>query len=259
LQGAIEFRHVTFRYKPDEPPALVDFSVRIPYGRFVAIVGGSGAGKSTMVDLLLGLFEPTKGAILVDGTELRTCDLVAWRGRLGVVDQDPFLFHATIRENIAYGKPDATTEEIMAAVRAAHAEGFIARLSDGYETVIGERGCRLSGGQRQRIAPARALVRKPDVLILDEATSALDSESERQIRSALEEQRGQRTILTIAHRLSTISRADQIGVLMEGKLVAQGTHQQLLMRNGPYAHSWRLQSEGHEQMDCVPLKTMAML
>ena len=247
LREAIAFRHVTFRYLPEEPPALIDFSVRIPHGRFVAIVGSSGAGKSTLADLLLGLFEPTAGQILVDGGDLRTLDPVSWRMHLGVVSQDPFLFHASIKENIAYGKPTATMEEIVEAARAAHAEEFIAQLANDYDTVVGERGVRLSGGQRQRIALARALVRQPLLLILDEATSALDSESELYIQRALDEQRGTRTILAIAHRLSTIAHADQILVVAEGKLMEQGTHQKLLAREGIYARLWRLQSGQQDQ------------
>lgn len=247
LQEAIEFRHVTFRYLPDESPALVDFSLRIPHGRFIAIVGGSGAGKSTLADLLLGLFEPTAGQILVDGVDLRLLDAASWRGQLGVVNQDPFLFHLSVKENIAYGKPSATMEEIVAAARAAHAEEFIAQMANAYETIVGERGTRLSGGQRQRIALARALVRQPLLLILDEATSALDSESERYIQRALDEQRGARTILAIAHRLSTIAHADQILVLAEGKLMEQGAHQELLAREGIYARLWRLQSGQQDQ------------
>jgi ABC-type multidrug transport system fused ATPase/permease subunit len=185
--------------------------------------------------------------MLVDGVDLRMLDVALWREQLGVVNQDPFLFHASIRENIAYGKPTATMEEIVAAAGAAHAEEFIAQCAEGYETIVGERGARLSGGQRQRIALARALVRQPRMLILDEATSALDSESELQIQRALDEQRGARTVLAIAHRLSTVAHADQILVLAEGKLMEQGTHHELLAREGIYARLWRLQSGQQDQ------------
>lgn len=243
LKQEIEFHNVTFRYLPDEAPAVVDLSFKILRGSFTALVGVSGTGKSTVADLLLRLFEPTSGQILVDGMELKTFSCTSWRKRLGVVDQQPFLFHASIRENIAFGKPDAKTEEIVAAAKAAYADVFITRLAEGYDTVVGDRGYRLSGGQCQRIALARALVRNPEILILDEATSALDSESERLIQRALDAQRSSRTIIAIAHRLSTVARADQILVLDEGRLVEQGTHSELLERNGIYARFWRLQSE----------------
>lgn len=247
LRRAIEFRRVTLRYRPGEPPAVSELSFTMPRGSCVALVGSSGAGKSTVADLLLRLYAPTSGQILADDVDIAVLDPASWRGRIGVVSQDPFLFHDTVRANIAYGNPQAATEEIVAAARAAHADEFIGRLAEGYDTVIGDRGWRLSGGQRQRIALARALVREPDLLVLDEATSALDSESERHIQSALDEQRGRRTMLLIAHRLSTVVRADQIVVLAEGKLVEQGAHQELLARQGLYARLWRLQAGGVRQ------------
>ncbi len=246
LRDAIECRHVTLRYHANEPPAVVDLSLKMPRGSFTALVGASGAGKSSVADLLLCLYRPTSGTLLVDGMDLRRLNLTSWLERLGVVSQEPFLFHASVRENIAFGKPDATPEEIMAAARAAHADEFIVRLGQGYDTVVGDRGYRLSGGQRQRIALARALVRQPDILILDEATSALDSESEHLIQQAMDEQRGRRTVFAIAHRLSTVAHADQILVLAEGRLVEQGTHQELLMRQGLYARLWQLQSGNQE-------------
>jgi len=245
---SIEFREVTLRYLPDESPAVLDLSFEVPRGSFTALVGVSGTGKSTVADLLLRLFEPTSGQIFVDGVDLKMFNRVSWRSRLGVVSQDPMLFHASIRENIAFGKPDATMHEIVVAAKAGHADAFIARLANGYETVVGDRGHRLSGGQCQRVALARALVRQPEILILDEATSALDSNSERFIQQALDEQRGERTVLAIAHRLSTVARADQILVLAEGRLVERGTHQELLDLNGIYARLWRLQSQGRAEM-----------
>ena len=243
FRQSIEFRNVSLRYLPDEPAAVLDLSFRLPRGSFTALVGVSGVGKSSVADLLLRLFEPTSGQILVDGIDLQTVDRRSWRTHLGVVSQDPFLFHASIRDNITFGKPDATKDEIVSAARASHAEEFIGRLAGGYETVIGDRGYRLSGGQCQRIALARALAAQPEILILDEATSALDSESERFIQQTLDEQRGRRTVLVIAHRISTVSRADQILVLAEGRLVEQGTHLELLERKGIYARLCQLQSE----------------
>lgn len=244
LSERIEFHRVTLQYRPDELPAVADLSFCMSKGSFTAVVGVSGAGKSSMADLLLRLYEPTSGSVLVDGKDLSSFDVSSWRERLGVVSQELFLFHASIRDNIAFGNPQATAEEIVAAARAAYAEEFIERLAQGYDTVVGDRGYRLSGGQRQRIALARALIRQPDILVLDEATSALDSESERLIQQAMDEQRGLRTVLAIAHRLSTIWHADHILVLEKGRLVEQGTHQQLLANHGPYARLWQLQSEG---------------
>lgn len=243
---AIEFRRVTLQYRPEERPAVRELSMVIPRGSFTALVGISGAGKSSIADLLLRLYEPTSGDILIDGMDLRAFEVGSWRERVGVVSQDVFLFHASIRENIAFGRPTATTEEIATAARAAHADEFIARLAEGYETIVGDRGYRLSGGERQRIALARALIRQPELLLLDEAMSALDSESERFVRRAIDEQRGSRTILLISHRLSTVARADQILVLEAGRLIEHGSHEALLAGNGLYARLWRLQSQGRE-------------
>jgi ATP-binding cassette subfamily B protein/subfamily B ATP-binding cassette protein MsbA len=248
LRQAIELRGVTLRYHPEEAPAVAEVSCTVPQGKFTALVGISGAGKSTVADLLLRLFEPTAGAVLVDGVTLKSFSPTSWRARVGVVSQETFLFHASVRENIAFGKPDATLEEVVAAAKQAYADEFIRRLADGYETVIGDRGYRLSGGQRQRIALARALIRQPELLVLDEATSALDTESERFIQQAMEGQRGKRTLLVIAHRLSTITGADQILVLDAGRVVEQGTHETLLAHEGIYARLWRLQSESHREL-----------
>ncbi len=243
FQSAIAFRNVTLRYLTSEAAALKDLSFTVPKGSFTALVGISGAGKSSVANLILRLYDPSEGALEVDDADLRGVDLRSWRDRLGVVLQEPFLFHTTIRENIAYAKPAASMDEIRSAARAAHADGFISQLEHGYDSIIGERGFRLSGGQRQRIALARALVKQPEILLLDEATSALDSESERLIQDALDAQRGVRTVLAIAHRLSTVCRADQILVLDQGRLAEKGTHAELLQQNGIYVRLWRLQSE----------------
>lgn len=241
LQENVEFCKTSLLYIEGERPAVRDLSFTIPRNNMVALVGESGAGKSSVSDLLLRLFDPTDGTILVDGIDLRNLDITQWRNNIGVVNQDTFLFNATVRHNIAFGKLDATDDEIKAAARAAHAAQFIENLEKGYDTVIGDRGYRLSGGQRQRIAIARVILRDPSILIFDEATSDLDSESERLIQGSLDQLRENRTILIIAHRLSTIVHSDNIIVLDNGQLIEQGNHQQLLANNGRYSHFWQLQ------------------
>jgi subfamily B ATP-binding cassette protein MsbA len=244
LRQAVEFRDVSMCYVAGEQPAVDRVSLVIPRGSMVALVGESGAGKSTVADLLLRLYDPTDGRILVDGVDLRELDLRTWRDRIGVVSQDTFIFNASIRENIAFGKLKAGEDEIVAAARAASAHDFIMETTHGYDTVVGDRGYRLSGGQRQRIAIARAILRDPDILVLDEATSDLDSQAEKQIQRALDRLREERTVLAIAHRLSTVCGADQILVLERGRLVESGTHAALLTRDGAYAAFWRLQGGG---------------
>ena len=242
LRQGIELQDVYLRYEAGEMPAVDALSFGIPRGKMVALIGASGAGKSTVADLLLRLYDPGSGRILVDGEELHRLDLTQWRDRVGVVSQETFLFHASIRDNIAFGRLDATDGEIVAAARRAYAHDFISQLVDGYDTVVGDRGYRLSGGQRQRIAIARAILRDPEILVLDEATSELDSESELAIQRALDDLTAERTVLAIAHRLSTIAMADQILVLDRGRVVERGTHQELLAMDGSYARLWRIQT-----------------
>jgi ATP-binding cassette subfamily B protein/subfamily B ATP-binding cassette protein MsbA len=242
LEQDIRFDAVGLRYGPELPPALSEISFTLPKGRMLALVGPSGAGKSSIADLLTGLYAPTEGRILVDGVDLNSLDLPSWQQRLGVVSQDTFLFNATIAENIAFGTPGASQSQIEAACQAAQAAGFIEALSQGYDTLVGERGYRLSGGQRQRLSLARAILREPELLILDEATSALDSQSERLVQEAIERFERDHTVLVIAHRLSTIVKADQILVLEGGREKQQGTHLSLLAEGGLYGQLWQQQS-----------------
>ncbi|KEF42980.1 MAG: multidrug ABC transporter ATPase [Cyanobium sp. CACIAM 14] len=247
LKDSIVLDDVSLRYSPELPEALSGIHLTIARGQTVALVGSSGAGKSSIADLLVGLYDPTEGRILIDGVDLRAIDLPSWQQRLGVVSQDTFLFNASIASNISFGVQDATMEEIMAAASKAQAAGFIRDLPDGYDTRIGERGYRLSGGQRQRISLARAILRNPDLLILDEATSALDSQSERLVQQAIEQFERQHTVLVIAHRLSTIVNADLICVLSEGRIIERGRHHELLSLDGAYAKLWNEQSKPPQQ------------
>ncbi len=242
LERSIAYEHVSFSYRPGEP-VLEDVSFEVPRGSVVALVGPSGAGKSTLVDLLGRFFEVGEGRITIDGTDLRDIRIEDLRSRLGIVSQETVLFHDTIRANIAYGRPDATDEEVERAARAAHAHPFIAQMPDGYDSVVGERGTELSGGQRQRIAIARAILRDPPILILDEATSSLDTESERLVQEAIERLLAGRTVFVIAHRLSTVQRADQILVLREGRIVERGDHASLMESGGLYRRLHELQFE----------------
>ncbi len=238
----IEFRDVGLSYEDGERPALSELSFTLPKGKVLGLVGESGSGKSSVADLLLGLYRPTSGEIFVDGVAAGELDWSSWRKHIGVVTQDAFIFHASVRENIAFGRLAAPDDAIEEAARAADAHDFILGLADGYDSIVGDQGYRLSAGQRQRIALARTILRDPDVLVLDEATSHLDSRSERAVHEALERIKGERTMLVVAHRLSTLTTADEILVLEAGRLVERGTHQELLASGGVYAKLWALQT-----------------
>ena len=240
VDGRVRFDHVSFSYD-GEKKALDDFSLDVPAGRVVAIVGPSGAGKTTIANLLPRFYDATEGAITVDGIDVRDVTFQSLREQIGVVPQETMLFIATIKDNILYGRLDGTDEEVYAAAKAANALEFIERLPEGMDTLVGERGSSLSGGQRQRIAIARAILKNPTILILDEATSALDTESEKLVQEALERLMQGRTAFVIAHRLSTIKNADQIVVLREGKLVESGTHDELVAAGGLYQHLYSVQ------------------
>jgi subfamily B ATP-binding cassette protein MsbA len=240
-RGLIEFDSVTFRYATGSSDALKDINLRIEPGRTYALVGVSGAGKSTMLSLILRLYDPTSGSVKIDGHDLRAITQKSLREQIGLVTQETFLFHDTIFNNIQFGRLDATREEVYAAAQTAFAHEFILAQTQGYETIVGDRGCLLSGGQQQRLAIARALLKNAPILLLDEATSALDSESEKQIQSALEHLAAGRTVIAIAHRLSTILSADQIVVMDKGSIKEVGTHAELLDKSGHYRRLYDLQ------------------
>ncbi len=240
VKGHVCYKDVTFHYNDDETTVLSHVSIDIPAGKSVALVGPSGAGKTTICSLLPRFYDVTGGQITIDGQDVRSFTLKSLRSQIGVVQQDVYLFSGTIRENIAYGKPDASEEEIIMAAKCANIHDFIMELPEQYDTFVGERGARLSGGQKQRISIARVFLKNPPILILDEATSALDNESERWIQRSLEELSKDRTTITIAHRLSTIKNADEIIVLTENGIAERGTHESLLEKNGTYAGYYNL-------------------
>lgn len=241
VRGSVSIRNVSFAYPGSNLPVLREVNLEVSPGEVIALVGPSGAGKSTLVSLIPRFYDVTSGAILIDGHDIRAVKLEDLRRAIGIVPQEMVLFGGTIRENIAYGKLDATYDEIEAAARAAHAHEFICEFPNKYETVVGERGVKLSGGQRQRIAIARAILKDPAILILDEATSSLDSESERLVQEALEALMRGRTTFVIAHRLSTVRRADRIVVVHCGRVIEEGAHEELLARGGLYRQLYDLQ------------------
>ena len=240
-KGQLDFERVTFRYSGGKQDAVKDFNLRIEPGKSYALVGASGAGKSTILSLILRLYDPTTGVVRIDGHDLRSLTQRSLRKHIGLVSQDTFLFHDTILKNIQFGRLDATKEEIQAAAKAANAHDFIMAQPKGYETLVGDKGCLLSGGQQQRLAIARALLKNAPILLLDEATSALDTESEQQIQLALERLAQGRTVIAIAHRLSTILSADQIVVMEKGRIKEIGTHAELLENSGYYRRLYDLQ------------------
>ncbi|WP_414527259.1 ABC transporter ATP-binding protein [Nodularia chucula] len=241
LREGIHFQSLSFAYPGHDKLVIKDVNLFLPRGGTLALVGGSGAGKSTLADLLPRFYDPVSGSITIDGKDIREFDLISLRKKMGIVSQDTFLFNDTVGNNIAYGRPSASLDEIITAAKRANAYEFISKLPQEFDTLIGDRGVMLSGGQRQRLAIARALLQNPEILILDEATSALDTVSERLVQEALDDLSRSRTTLVIAHRLSTVQQADQIAVLEQGRVVEVGTHQQLLRKGGYYSHLYAMQ------------------
>jgi len=247
LRGEVALEHVNFQYAAGNAVALEDIQLNVEPNQVVALIGATGSGKTSLVNLIPRFYDVTAGAVRVDGVDVRSADLASLRRQIGIVLQTSLLFSATIQENIAYGKPDASLEDVIAAAQAGQAHEFISELPLGYDTVVGERGYTLSGGQRQRIAIARALLMNPRILILDDSTSSVDTQTERLIQKALDVLMEGRTTFVIAHRLSTVRRADVIIVLDHGRIVEQGTHQQLLAQNGLYRQIYELQLRDQEQ------------
>ncbi|MCG7201185.1 ABC transporter ATP-binding protein/permease [Marinobacter pelagius] len=241
VKGEVELRNLSFHYA-SSGAGIRDISLQVPAGNTLALVGATGSGKSTLIKLLLRFYDPSHGDIRIDGQPIRDINLKSLRGAIGLVSQDVYLFEGSIRENLAYGRPGATDDEIIEAARTAEAWSFIEALPEGLDTAVGERGVRLSGGQRQRLSLARALLKNPPILVLDEATSAVDNETEAAIQRSLRRIGHNRTVIMIAHRLSTIVDADTIAVIEHGRVVEQGTHEALLSKDGAYRAQWRVQT-----------------
>ena len=245
VKGSVSFNNVSFAYNTDEP-ILDNVTFSATPGQVVALVGPSGAGKSTVASLLPRFYDVTGGSIVIDGLDIRDVTMESLREQVGIVPQETMLFNGSVYDNILYGRLDATEEEVMAASKAANAHNFITELPNGYDTQLGDRGVNISGGQRQRIAIARAILKNPQILILDEATSALDTESERVVQEALDRLMVGRTSFVIAHRLSTIKNADKILVMEKGKIVEEGNHDELMAKDGLYAHLYQIQYRNKE-------------
>ena len=241
VEGEIEFKDVSFQYEEDEEPVLNHINLTVAAGDYVALVGPSGVGKTTLCSLIPRFYEVTDGAIYLDGTDIREIQLDALRNQIGIVQQDVYLFAGSILDNIRYGKPDATDEEVVRAAKNANAHEFIMSFPEGYHTDIGQRGVKLSGGQKQRLSIARVFLKNPPILIFDEATSALDNESEQIVQQSMERLAKERTTFVIAHRLSTIRNAQRILVLTEDGIAEEGTHAELLKKQGIYAGLYEMQ------------------
>jgi ABC-type multidrug transport system fused ATPase/permease subunit len=248
FKNELHFKNISFRYNERKNYVLNNFSHKFIKGKTTAIIGKSGAGKSTIIDLLLRLYDPTSGQILVDNINLKDISIKSWREKIGIVNQDIFLFHNNIEDNIRFGNLTASDEEVLKASKLAYADDFIQKLPKKYLTLVGEKGHKLSGGERQRIALARALIKNPEILILDEATNQLDSYSEKLIQNAIDNLKKEKTIIIIAHRLSTIVNADKILVINDGDLIESGSHEELLSKNGSYANFWNIQSKSHNDL-----------
>lgn len=256
LEEGVSFNSLCFAYPGHEKLVLKDVNLYLPRGTTLALVGSSGAGKSTMADLLPRFYDPIAGSITIDGIDLREFDVISLRKRMGIVSQDTFLFNDSVRNNIAYGRPEATEDEIITAAKRANAYEFISKLPQEFDSLIGDRGVMLSGGQRQRLAIARALLQNPQILILDEATSALDTVSERLVQAALDDLSRDRTTLVIAHRLSTVQKADQIAVLDQGQVVEVGTHEKLLQKGGYYSRLYSMQFSDRPNKNLIQTKIL---
>ena len=240
-KGDITFQNVSFQYEDTTEAVLSHINLHIKEGEYIALVGTSGVGKSTLCSLIPRFYEVTEGQILIDGRDVRNFTMRSLRNNIGIVQQDVYLFAGTVMDNIRYGRPDASDEEIVLAARNANAHEFIMNLPDGYDTYIGQRGIKLSGGQKQRLSIARVFLKNPPILIFDEATSALDNESEKVVQESLEKLANNRTTLVIAHRLSTIRNAERILVLTENGIAESGNHEELLAKNGIYAELYNMQ------------------